>query len=320
MAFKITKTAKSQRYDYLASKVGTVRAEAYAGAHPADEPAWLKAAARLSAHPAVTSRKPVFCAVHHPTLSARVRRLGDFLSFAAEVSPALGRKIASEIKIQAVTESNRIEGSKLQRADMDRIVRSPAKADTGNQDVRAALNGLQAMETLESPSFRLTVTSVLGLYLTASEGLLGPDGLPLSRGFRTDPAVVGLSQKATAAPGEIRARLSALVKWANGPAKKLDPLEAAFRFHLDYESIHPFEDVNGRTGRMLMNWMIARAGSTPVVVHMENRTAYFGAIEDARGGRPKKYLQLMLEQAQKTYGRVVEKFGLGAYVDPAETT
>jgi Fic family protein len=40
-------------------------------------------------------------------------------------------------------------------------------------------------------------------------------------------------------------------------------LEAKFQ-HVEYERIHPFVDGNGRTGRMLLNWTLARAG-LPIV-------------------------------------------------------
>lgn len=45
--------------------------------------------------------------------------------------------------------------------------------------------------------------------------------------------------------------------------------------HVDFESIHPFEDGNGRTGRMLMNWQRVRAGLEPLLIKADKRQDYY---------------------------------------------
>lgn len=51
-------------------------------------------------------------------------------------------------------------------------------------------------------------------------------------------------------------------------------------FHAWFESIHPFADGNGRTGRMIMNWMLIKLGHPPIVVFEEDRNVYYDALED----------------------------------------
>lgn len=58
------------------------------------------------------------------------------------------------------------------------------------------------------------------------------------------------------------------------------PIVAAAAFHAMFENIHPFSDGNGRTGRIVMNWMLERAGYPPIALKAANRAAYLTALED----------------------------------------
>lgn len=52
--------------------------------------------------------------------------------------------------------------------------------------------------------------------------------------------------------------------------------------HVEFESIHPFEDGNGRTGRMMMNWQRVRAGLEPLVILASERWDYYDWFKNQR--------------------------------------
>ena len=90
------------------------------------------------------------------------------------------------------------------------------------------------------------------------------------------------------------------------PADKA--LTAAAFFHLKFENIHPFADGNGRTGRILMNYLLILHDHPPVTIHEEDRKAYYDALEawdTAQDLDP--MLGFLKEQTAKTWEKQIAK-------------
>lgn len=104
--------------------------------------------------------------------------------------------------------------------------------------------------------------------------------IDLRKGYRTtDVRVIRANFEATPAP-YVKADMDILLKWYE-ENKKTHPLTLATIFHHKFEKIHPFMDGNGRTGRMLLNYILLQNNYPPLVIYKKSRTDYLNALRTA---------------------------------------
>ncbi len=94
-------------------------------------------------------------------------------------------------------------------------------------------------------------------------------------------------------------KMAQLIDWYNLEAYKLHPIERAAKVHADFVGIHPFIDGNGRTSRLLMNLELLKAGYPPCVITVENRLAYYEALDQwMASGKTEAFIRLVSEAVQ----------------------
>jgi Fic family protein len=83
-------------------------------------------------------------------------------------------------------------------------------------------------------------------------------------------------------PGLVDDLCKAIRKKQNESASVLDKLNLSFDAHFNLVTIHPFYDGNGRTSRMLMNYVQAYYDLPLAIVYKEDKAAYFEALQETR--------------------------------------
>lgn len=78
-------------------------------------------------------------------------------------------------------------------------------------------------------------------------------------------------------------KMAELMERYNGEMQKWHPIQRAAVFHLAFESVHPFIDGNGRTGRLILNFELMKAGYPPIDVKFADKGRYYYCLQSYQG-------------------------------------
>jgi Fic family protein len=99
-------------------------------------------------------------------------------------------------------------------------------------------------------------------------------------------------------PEEVPAQMYNLLEWHRERDRKRDlhVIEHASLFHHRFVAIHPFDDGNGRMGRILMNLILMEQGFPPAIIRFEERNQYVAALVKADAGEPKGLVEFIAQK------------------------
>ncbi len=81
------------------------------------------------------------------------------------------------------------------------------------------------------------------------------------------------------------------------------PVVLAAKAHIRLARIHPFVDGNGRTCRLLVNYMLMQRGYPPALYTSENRDKYMNALDDVEQGDEEPFIRITAEATEWLFDR-----------------
>ena len=199
--------------------------------------------------------------------------------------------------------SSKVEGMQVEARS---LAHAEARQETGRHvgseaaEILANIDAMQLAVEEASAASRVTVgqivtfhrallerspnVAVAGRVRTSQNWIGGNDYNPCSADFVPPPHE------------EVPALLEDLVSFCN--ADLLPPLVQAAVAHAQFETIHPFDDGNGRTGRALVQVILRRRGLAPAyvppisVVLAAERDRYVGGLTSFRDGRESEWIEI----------------------------
>jgi len=97
-----------------------------------------------------------------------------------------------------------------------------------------------------------------------------------------------------------------LLNWYNSLEKVA--IEDIIKFHSDFEKIHPFQDGNGRVGRIIMFKECLKNNIVPFIILDKDKLFYYRGLNEFQHGEEKGYLVDTCLNAQDQYQKLIDKF------------
>ena len=212
--------------------------------------------------------------------------------------PHVVARLHGDLRVELTYHSNAIEGNTLTLRETQLVIEHGMTVGSHPlRDYLEATNHATALDTivqLADQATPITTTMVRDLHRQTMH-----DSLPTAGQWRTIPVHIRGAAHAPPRAAEVPGLMDVWIAWVNTPQPDYHPVLAATIAHHGFEAVHPFEDGNGRIGRLLLNLLLLRAGYPPALVLREWRSGYMLALAKADAG---DYLPL-----SNLIGRAVEQ-------------
>lgn len=198
------------------------------------------------------------------------------------------KKLRDQFTVEMTYHSNAIEGNRLTLKETLLVLREGMTIKGKNlQEHLEAKNHEEAMhflfEVVDSKN-RLTLSH--NLIRQLHQLVVKDTENKIAGTYRTtDVQILGSTHKPP--PGyQVQSKMDQFLKWLTSEYEKHHPVIFAALAHHRFVAIHPFEDGNGRTGRLLMNLLLLRKGYPIAIILKNDRAKYYHALDDADKGEP----------------------------------
>ncbi|PIR87468.1 MAG: cell filamentation protein Fic [Candidatus Harrisonbacteria bacterium CG10_big_fil_rev_8_21_14_0_10_49_15] len=181
---------------------------------------------------------------------------------------------------EAVYNSNAIENSTLTLKETEKILLDmEVSRDVSVREVFEAKNLARVTDYIRTKSQEGEIDKETILLL--HQMLIGGIDDNIAGRFRTKGEYVRVGTHIAPAPEHVERMIEAiLVEYTSNHNSYF--LDKIGKFHLEFETIHPFNDGNGRIGRALINYQLQRLGFPGVIVRDREKKEYYQAFGDYR--------------------------------------
>jgi Fic family protein len=194
-----------------------------------------------------------------------------------------------------ITNTNAIEGSRLTLEQTKRILELRNKYEIEDVDELEVINMEQCLELFDKlveKKADLDEKLILNLHLILLKTI--PRYEAYSGVWR--PVNVYIRGSSYDFPDwkKIPKLMSNLIKWYNEFKDKMHPVELAAKFHVQFVTIHPFADGNGRMARLLLNYILQSNDFPFTDIPFSKRAEYFETQEKGHFGKHKPFVIFLI--------------------------
>lgn len=169
--------------------------------------------------------------------------------------------------------SNAIEGSTLTYAETYAILYNDNSFKIEGKEPREIYEAINHKKALELVFKNLQNNDTFDERFIKNINKLINENIKDSEGYRKVQVFIRGSEHIPPTPEQIPNLMNYYIY--NYTHDEQDIFNKIARYHIEFEKIHPFEDGNGRTGRLLLNYELLKNNIAPIVITKEDRVKYF---------------------------------------------
>jgi len=178
--------------------------------------------------------------------------------------------------IKFAVNSTSIEGNTISMKEAQKLFRD--NITPKNKELREVYDLTNTKKVIDYIKEKKPVLN-LNLIIKIHDMLL--EHIDKRKGLRTHDLRI-LGQPFEPSPARyVKADMELLLKWYNKNKKNIHPLSLGVFFHHKFENIHPFSDGNGRTGRIILNYILEQNKFPPLIIENRFRSEYLDAMNKA---------------------------------------
>ena len=206
-------------------------------------------------------------------------------------------------------ETNSIEGNSLTLKDVNIVIfENSIPKGKDLREIYETRNSRIVLDKILNRKFDVSHKSIIKIHKILMRDI------DVRTGYKKIPNFIIGSRVKTTPPEKVEEKMSKLIDWYYSNLGKVHPLELAAIFHGRFEKIHPFEDGNGRVGRIFTNVILTNNDYPPIIIRKTIRTNYMASLSSFDFGHEDKLKRLLLEKYKETYRKFFE-----VYVKYADT-
>ncbi len=184
-------------------------------------------------------------------------------------------RLNEEFTVEYTYNSNAIEGNTLTLRETDMVLRGLTIDSKPLQEHLEAINHKEAFDyvlSLVKDKAELTENIIKQIHSLVLADKREDRGI-----YRHVPVRILGAAHIPVQPYKIEPKMAELLNWYHESSDNI--ISKLAKFHIEFEAIHPFIDENGRTGRLLINLELMKAGYPPIDIKFADRIAYYGAFD-----------------------------------------
>ncbi|MBN1786211.1 MAG: Fic family protein [Candidatus Methanofastidiosa archaeon] len=220
-----------------------------------------------------------------------------FKKWYGKLDPVEKKKYEEDFIVRFTYNSNAIEGNRLSLRETSMIlIENIIPAGATPNDYNEAINSKDCYEFTKGYAGEFNQKFLLKIHKLLTQNT----NCKIVGGYRGHEVRISGSEWIPPTYERVKEEMRKIFQWYYSAREKLHPVELGAILHNKIVRVHPFADGNGRTSRVVMNWILMKSNFPMSYIELRDKIKYYDAVEEGDKGNDEAIVhyiaKLLMEQ------------------------